>query len=128
MFSLLAKSTTRTAITATRTALPSAFATRFFSDASDKIKGTVKWFDAKKGFGFLTPDDGSGDIFVHHSSIHATGFRSLGDGEPVEFEIMEEPNGRLKALNVTGPDGAYVQGAPRREDFGGGGGYNDGGY
>ena len=78
MFSLLAKSTTRTAITATRTALPSAFATRFFSDASDKIKGTVKWFDAKKGFGFLTPDDGSGDIFVHHSSIHATGFRSLG--------------------------------------------------
>ena len=38
----------------------------------------MKWFDAKKGFGFLTPDDGSGDIFVHHSSIHATGFRSLG--------------------------------------------------
>ena len=46
----------------------------------------MKWFDAKKGFGFLTPDDGSGDIFVHHSSIHATGFRSLGVSV-IGFEI-----------------------------------------
>ncbi|KAL3771233.1 hypothetical protein ACHAWO_005173 [Cyclotella atomus] len=110
MFNLIAKSTIRTAITAsTRTTLPSAFATRFFSDAS-RVTGTVKWFDAKKGFGFLIPDDGTTDIFVHHSSIHADGFRSLGDGEQVEFEVMEEPNGRLKAMNVTGPNGAPVQG------------------
>lgn len=79
MFSLIAKSTARTAITAsTRTTLPSAFATRFFSDSFDKVKGTVKWFDAKKGFGFILPDDGSTEIFVHHTSIHAEGFRTLG--------------------------------------------------
>jgi cold shock CspA family protein len=87
---------------------------RFFSDAAKKVKGTVKWFDATKGFGFLVPDDGSADVFVHHTSIHAEGFRSLGDGEKVEFEVIEEPNGRFKAYNVTGPDGSYVQGAPKR--------------
>lgn len=87
---------------------------RFFSDAVEKVKGTVKWFDATKGFGFLIPDDGSADVFVHHTAIHAEGFRSLGDGEKVEFEVIEEPNGRFKAYNVTGPDGSYVQGAPKR--------------
>ena len=95
---------------------------RLFSDeAAEKMKGSVKWFDAKKGFGFLVPDDGSPDVFVHHSSIHASGFRSLGEGEVVEFEVITEPNGKSKAIHVTGPNGDYVQGAPRRE-------YNDGGY
>lgn len=74
MFNLIATSTIRTAIT--RTALPSSFSSRFFSDAS-RAAGTVKWFDAKKGFGFLTTDEGGTDIFVHHSAIHANGFRSL---------------------------------------------------
>ena len=62
----------------------------------------------------MVPDDGGDDIFVHHTAIHAEGFRSLGDGEQVEFEVITEPNGRSKAFNVTGPDGSYVQGAPRR--------------
>ncbi|KAL9185913.1 hypothetical protein ACHAXT_003690 [Thalassiosira profunda] len=112
---------------------------RPFSDYGDdapagdagKQKGTVKWFDARKGFGFLLPDDpDAAEVFVHHSAIHARGFRTLGDGEPVEFEVITEPNGRSKALNVTGPDGDYVQGAPRRMDDGyggGGGGYGGGG-
>jgi protein lin-28 len=97
------------------------------SSSGDKARGVVKWFDAKKGFGFITPEDGSVDLFVHHSSIHATGFRSLGDGESVEFDVVSEPNGKTKAINVTGPDGGYVQGSPRRmDDYGGGGG--GGGY
>ncbi|KAL3806568.1 hypothetical protein ACHAXA_008697 [Cyclostephanos tholiformis] len=90
------------------------------SSSGEKVRGVVKWFDAKKGFGFITPEDGSIDLFVHHSSIHAAGFRSLGDGESVEFDT--------KAINVTGPDGGYVQGTPRRMDDGyGGGGYGGGG-
>jgi protein lin-28 len=68
-------------------------------------------FNTQKGFGFITPDDGSGDIFVHQTAIQAEGFRSLAEGEPVEFKVVTE-GGRTKAVDVTGPDGADVQGAP----------------
>jgi protein lin-28 len=104
------------------------FSIRCFSDSI--TSGSVKWFDVKKGFGFIVPDDGTDDVFVHQTAIHAEGFRSLAEGEPVEFTTMEDPsNGKTKAQNVTGPMGAYVQGAPRRNDFGNDfGSSNDGGF
>ena len=49
--------------------------------------GTCKWFNSEKGYGFVSPDDGSEDVFVHQSVIKAQGFRSLAEGEPVEFEV-----------------------------------------
>ena len=61
--------------------------------------GKVKWFNDQKGFGFITPDDGSKDLFVHHSSIQGGGFRSLGEGESVEFETEQGEKGP-RAANV----------------------------
>eukprot|EP00561_Arcocellulus_cornucervis_P003191 CAMPEP_0185810010 /NCGR_PEP_ID=MMETSP1322-20130828/6535_1 /TAXON_ID=265543 /ORGANISM="Minutocellus polymorphus, Strain RCC2270" /LENGTH=131 /DNA_ID=CAMNT_0028506309 /DNA_START=41 /DNA_END=433 /DNA_ORIENTATION=+ len=103
---------------------PSLFnALRAFSDeAAGRTKGTVKWFDPKKGFGFIVPDDGSGDCFAHYSAVHTDGFKSLGDGEEVEFDVVEEEGGRRRAESITGPDGAFVQGSARRWDEGQGGG------
>lgn len=83
------------------------------SIADAVTSGNVKWFNVEKGFGFITPADGGADLFVHQTNIHAEGFRSLGEGEEVEFRV-EEVNGRLRAVDVTGPQGAFVQGAPRR--------------
>ncbi len=60
--------------------------------------GVVKWFNDAKGFGFIQLDDGK-DVFVHHSEIKADGFRSLKEGEKVEFDLLESPKG-LKASNV----------------------------
>ena len=65
-----------------------------------RTTGTVKWFNDEKGFGFITPEDGSKDCFVHHSSIQADGFKSLKEGERVEFEMIQEPKGP-KAQNVS---------------------------
>ena len=62
--------------------------------------GKVKWFDAKKGFGFITPDDGSKDLFVHHSEINVEGYTSLDEGQKVEFAIGEGKKGPC-ATNVT---------------------------
>ena len=61
--------------------------------------GTVKWFNSSKGYGFIEQEDGP-DIFVHHSGINASGFRTLEEGERVTFEIQEGPKG-LSAVNVT---------------------------
>ena len=65
-----------------------------------KFKGQVKWFNDSKGFGFITPDDGSKDIFVHHSAIQSNGFKTLTEGQKVEFEIQQGQKGP-SAVNVT---------------------------
>jgi CspA family cold shock protein len=61
--------------------------------------GTVKWFSDEKGFGFITPDDGGKDLFVHHTGIVGGGFRTLPEGAKVEFEMEEGPKGP-NAVNV----------------------------
>jgi len=81
--------------------------------------GAVKWFNSEKGFGFIAPASGGEDLFVHQSAIYAPGFRSLMEGEEVEFKIVDE-GGKAKAIEVTGPKGEFCQGAPRRQ---GGGAY-----
>ncbi|HEU4569794.1 MAG TPA: cold-shock protein [Gemmatimonadales bacterium] len=65
-----------------------------------RTTGTVKWFNDTKGFGFITPESGGKDCFVHHSAIQSQGFRSLAEGEKVEFEVVEGQKGP-SAQNVT---------------------------
>ncbi len=67
---------------------------------SGKMTGIVKWFNADKGFGFITPDDGSKDVFVHFSAIQNDGFKTLAEGQNVEFEIQDGQKGPA-AVNVT---------------------------
>ncbi len=62
--------------------------------------GKVKWFDAKKGYGFIEMDEGGGDIFIHYSSISGDGFKTLDEGQKVQFEVGEGKKGK-QALNVT---------------------------
>ena len=58
-----------------------------------RTKGTVKWFNDQKGFGFITPEDGSKDCFVHHSAIVGNGFKTLAEGARVEFDVVQGAKG-----------------------------------
>ena len=63
------------------------------------VTGTVKWFNDAKGFGFIVQDNGGPDVFCHHTAIQSDGFRSLAEGQKVEFEVQKGPKG-LQAANV----------------------------
>ncbi len=63
--------------------------------------GTVKWFNAAKGYGFITPDDGSKDAFVHISAVEQAGIGSLNEGQKVEYELQEGRNGKSSAENLS---------------------------
>ncbi|MPM70316.1 Cold shock-like protein CspA [bioreactor metagenome] len=65
--------------------------------------GTVKWFNEQKGFGFISDEDGSGDVFVHFSAIAAEGFKTLAEGQKVSFEVEPDPKNsdKLRAVNVS---------------------------
>lgn len=92
--------------------------------------GTVKWFNPEKGFGFITRDNGEKDVFVHHSAIQGSGFRTLNDGERVEFDVVQGQKGpaaekvvRLDPQPESGP-----RGGGRSGGYGGGGGYGERGH
>lgn len=65
-------------------------------------KGTVKWFNEEKGFGFISNDDGSGDVFVHFSAIQSNGFKTLAEGQKVSYDTEPDPknSSKLRAVNV----------------------------
>ena len=65
------------------------------------IKGTVKWFNPVKGYGFISPDDGSNDAFVHISAVERAGLSDLKEGQQVEFELTRGQNGKTSAENLT---------------------------
>ncbi|TDH62281.1 cold shock-like protein CspE [Dankookia rubra] len=65
-----------------------------------RIKGSVKWFNEAKGFGFITPEDGGKDVFVHFSAIQSSGFKALAEGQQVEFEMVQGAEGPC-AANVS---------------------------
>jgi cold shock protein len=64
------------------------------------VTGTVKWFNESKGFGFIAPDNGGADVFVHFSAIQGDGFKTLSEGQAVQFEVEQGPKG-LQAAKVT---------------------------
>jgi CspA family cold shock protein len=75
-----------------------AFQTQIPQDGS-MTTGTVKWFNDSKGFGFISPDDGSEDLFAHFSAINMNGFKTLTEGQKVQFEITQGPKGK-QASNI----------------------------
>ncbi len=66
--------------------------------------GTVKWFNPTKGYGFIAPDSGDKDIFVHISAVQRAGLRSLNEGQKVDFEVEQQQNGRNAAVNIASAD------------------------
>jgi CspA family cold shock protein len=65
------------------------------------VEGIVKWFNEKKGYGFIRPNNGQKDVFVHINDVQASGYKTLIEKEEVEFEITEDNRGRTRATNIT---------------------------
>ncbi|KAK4844210.1 hypothetical protein QYF36_017725 [Acer negundo] len=90
--------------------------------------GKVTWFDDVKGYGFIKPDDGGADLFVHQKSIKSDGYRTLYENQSVEFDVQLEPGSKYQALDVTAPGGNPIQSPKKESGFnggrrGGGGGF-----
>jgi cold shock protein len=64
---------------------------------SERVKGSVKWFNEKKGYGFISQENGGPDVFVHYSALATDGFRTLNEGSTVEFEVIDGPKGKQAA-------------------------------
>ena len=79
-------------------------------------QGTVKWFNAEKGFGFIAPEDGSADVFVHYTEIQGSGFRTLEENQRVEFEVGQSPKGP-QATGVVGTAGEFMWGGAASTTF-----------
>ncbi|KAH7566270.1 hypothetical protein JRO89_XS08G0128800 [Xanthoceras sorbifolium] len=94
--------------------------------------GKVTWFDNVKGYGFIKPDDGGADLFVHQKSIKSDGYRTLYENQSVEFDVQLEADGKYQALDVTAPDGVPIQSPNKESGFNGvgrgGGGRGGGGF
>lgn len=67
-------------------------------------QGTVKWFNPTKGYGFIAPETGGKDVFVHISAVQKAGLRSLSEGQRVSFEVEQQQNGRTAAVNLSPSD------------------------
>jgi len=65
------------------------------------VEGIVKWFNEKKGYGFIRPRNGQKDVFVHINDVHASGYKTLFEKEEVEFEVIEDNRGQKRAVNIT---------------------------
>lgn len=89
---------------------------------AERIEGTVKWFNAEKGYGFIKQNDSDDDVFVHHTAIDMTGYRKLDEGDVVEFEIVEGRKGP-QASEVK-----VIRSAPSSSDSGYSSSSYDGGY
>jgi cold shock protein len=92
--------------------------------------GVVKWFNPEKGFGFITRDNGEKDVFVHHSAIQGSGFRTLNDGERVEFDVVQGQKGPAaeNVMRLDAPEGGSGGSGGGGGYGGGGGGRGGGGY
>ncbi|KAI8531280.1 hypothetical protein RHMOL_Rhmol11G0124300 [Rhododendron molle] len=95
---------------------------------SQRSTGTVKWFSGQKGFGFVAPDDGGEDLFVHQTEIRSDGFRTLREGQLVEFAVDSGDDGRSKAVDVVSLAAGYFRSGGGRGGRGGFGGGGGGGY